>query len=815
MTLRQSASACQPQDDDRPPLRVLFTIGSLGGGGAERRLVELLQHLDRRRFAPSIYLMERRGALLPEVPDDVPIAAWNDPAGKQNLLWRGLGRIAPARTRSLHLSRQLDQQPADVIVGWMLQSAYEAVGPARRHRIPLVSCAVVSPEADMATAFPQQSQRKQKTLWTFQNSARVIANSVQLEQQMRQFYGLARERLAAIPNLRDFERLDRLAAQSAPVPVGRGPQLIALGRLHPQKGFLDLLTALAELRAARFPECRLEILGEGPQRGEIHEAIARMHLEDAVTLRGFVENPYPDVVSADVVVLSSHYEGLPNVLLEALALGVPVVSTDCATGPREILEDGRWGRLVTVGDPQALAHAIAETLHQLPESRTTAQAASAAIRARHDIRTGVRRFEDLLFEVVQQHRETRKSRVESREPDDTCDRSPVPYSTLTHPPAPLRLLCYIGSLDAGGAERQVVEILRHLDRSLFKPLLLLAHRRGPLLAEVPEDVPVLCATPNSPFQLPGMARWLRWRRIASILHEQRIDVVYDRTYLATLDTAVACWLRPTPRVSAAVADPHVQFEMYARRPRWLWRTVSSWAYRSARYVLANSEGLREQLIRYWRLPPNRVVLQPNAYDFDRIDRLATEPGTPSAAGRVVLLTVGRIDLDKGHRDLLAALQSLVCERGHPELLWRIVGGGPDEAGLKAAVAAAGLAANVQFAGVVTNPFPDYRAADLFCLPSRTEGLPNVLIEALACGTPVLSTDCPSGPREILQEGAYGRLVPVGDPRALADAIEDFCRHPQPWRDQAAEGRRAVRERYAAPTVIRQLEALLLRVREQG
>jgi glycosyltransferase involved in cell wall biosynthesis len=126
----------------------------------------------------------------------------------------------------------------------------------------------------------------------------------------------------------------------------------------------------------------------------------------------------------------------------------------------------------------------------------------------------------------------------------------------------------------------------------------------------------------------------------------------------------------------------------------------------------------------------------------------------------------------------------------------------------------GLGDHVQFLGVQPNPFPWYRAADLFCLPSRTEGLPNVLIEALACGTPVIAADCPSGPREILADGRYGRLVPIRDPASLATAIAEHLANPEPLRTAAAAGRVSVRERFAAGVVIRQLEDLLAAVAKE-
>jgi glycosyltransferase involved in cell wall biosynthesis len=382
----------------------------------------------------------------------------------------------------------------------------------------------------------------------------------------------------------------------------------------------------------------------------------------------------------------------------------------------------------------------------------------------------------------------------------------------------LNVLCYIGSMEPGGAERQVVEVLKHLDRSRFAPHLCLAHRRGALLEEVPPDVPIasfwddFAGTWKSKLcQLTKTTRYVRLRWLAGMLRQWNIDVIYDRTYLATLDAAGACRLRPTPRLSAAAADPAVQFAMYARWPKRLWRRYSRWAYHSADLVLANSAGLRQQLIDFWQLPPDKVVLQANAVDFGRIDRLAAEPCPVPPDNRFRILTVGRIDDDKGHADLLEALDELVHRRGMSDIVWQIIGSGPIESALRARVIERHLSDHVQFLGVVSNPFPFYRAADLFVLPSHTEGLPNVLIEALACGTPVVSTDCPSGPREILEDGRTGILVPVRQPATLADAVASVRAEVVAHRERASAGGQAMRQRFDAAVVVSRLEQLLLRV----
>lgn len=145
------------------------------------------------------------------------------------------------------------------------------------------------------------------------------------------------------------------------------PVLVAAGRLAPWKGFADLIRAVKAL--SRRKRIRLLILGDGPLRSELEALVAELGLTDVVSLQGYVDNPLKFFRHADVFVLSSHVEGLPNVLVEAMMCGCTPVSTDCPTGPREVLQDGKYGYLVPVGDPIALAAGIEQALERpVPES---------------------------------------------------------------------------------------------------------------------------------------------------------------------------------------------------------------------------------------------------------------------------------------------------------------------------------------------------------------------------------------------------------------------------------------------------------------
>ena len=168
------------------------------------------------------------------------------------------------------------------------------------------------------------------------------------------------------------------------------PVVLAIGRLHKQKDFPTLLAAFALVLRQR--RARLIVLGRGPLLANLRSLAHELRIAKYVEFPGFVENPYVYLARASLFVLSSRHEGLANVLVEAMACGCPVVSTNCRFGPDEILEGGRWGELVPVGNPEALASAIGRTLDNPPQRHGLRDRASF-----FNVEKAVDRYEELLF----------------------------------------------------------------------------------------------------------------------------------------------------------------------------------------------------------------------------------------------------------------------------------------------------------------------------------------------------------------------------------------------------------------------------------
>lgn len=179
---------------------------------------------------------------------------------------------------------------------------------------------------------------------------------------------LSRQAMTTIYNPVVTSSLHDLAQASLAHPwfaPGSPPVIVAAGRLAVQKDFPTLIKAVARVRAVR--NVRLMILGEGKERAALQSLALTLGMGSHVDLPGFVDNPFAHMARASVFVLSSAFEGLANVLIEAMACGCPVVSTDCPSGPQEVLAGGMYGPLVPVGDDTALAQAIHATLDTVPD----------------------------------------------------------------------------------------------------------------------------------------------------------------------------------------------------------------------------------------------------------------------------------------------------------------------------------------------------------------------------------------------------------------------------------------------------------------
>jgi len=322
--------------------RVLLLINSLEGGGAEKVMARVAAGLAGRLPQGQVRL-----ALL----DDLP-AAWPLPGGVELVRLDSRGSF----WRSIRETRRLvaEWRP-DVVLSFLTRANCAAILACRRGG----SRCVVSERVNTTThlgAGPRGRVLRAVVARLYPRADAVVAVSQGVADELRDGYGVADGRLRVIPNPVEIGSLQARAAEASAVPLP-GRFLVNVGRLVPNKGGEVLLRAFA---ASGFPG-HLVMVGEGPERGRLMALARQLGIADRLHLPGYLENPHAVVARAEAWVSASRSEGFPNAMVEAMALGIPVIATDCRSGPREILTpDGaaEAGVLVPVDDVAAIAAAI-------------------------------------------------------------------------------------------------------------------------------------------------------------------------------------------------------------------------------------------------------------------------------------------------------------------------------------------------------------------------------------------------------------------------------------------------------------------------
>jgi glycosyltransferase involved in cell wall biosynthesis len=329
---------------------------------------------------------------------------------------------------------------------------------------------------------------------------------------------------------------------------------------------------------------------------------------------------------------------------------------------------------------------------------------------------------------------------------------------------PVRILFAVPELDRAGPDRVMFELLRGLDPRRFVPMLMVSRAGGYYFSRLPSHVHVT-VLPPAPI-LP------RYPLVSALQHVRRCvpDIVFATLRMTiTLGLVAGAFPRHTKLVLRQANDVSSVFEGLAKTSplkHQVARRIASFSFSRANTVVCQSEAMKRDLRGFLGASADLHVIG-NPIDVAEIARLSSSrvslPGTPA------LVSVGRLAAQKGYDLLLPALAAL--RRAHPNAHLTIFGEGPDRPALTRLVEHLGLGEHVTFRGFTADVLPSVRAADLFVLCSRYEGFPNAALEALACGTPVVLTDCPGANAQIVRTGQNGRLAVSVESDAFATAME--------------------------------------------
>lgn len=332
-----------------PDIAVLISYG--GDGGVERMVNNLVAGMLERGYAVDVLVLKTSGGHFQSIPQGARVV---------RLGTRHTDLVAPLLIAYLRRARPPALLVAKDRAGRAALLARRFAGVATRVVVRLGN---TLSEVLAGTSRLRRALRYRSIRRLYPAADGIVAVSRGVADDFAAISGVERDRIHVIANpviTNELEHRAREPVEHAWLADGDVPVILAAGRLTAQKDFPTLLEAFARVRRQR--RARLLILGEGEDRTRLERQVRSLGLTDVVDLPGFVTNPYAYMATAHLFVLSSAWEGSPNVLTEALYLGVPVVATDCRSGPREVLQEGRYGRLVPVGDSAALGRAMAETL---------------------------------------------------------------------------------------------------------------------------------------------------------------------------------------------------------------------------------------------------------------------------------------------------------------------------------------------------------------------------------------------------------------------------------------------------------------------
>jgi glycosyltransferase involved in cell wall biosynthesis len=365
-------------------------LPSLHGGGAERAAVILLNGLAQRDYEATLFLFAREGAYLDQV------------AGNVRVVVGSRGRAV----RLASLRRFLRREPQDAVVSFLSHfTTYAAVRTASSTTKYAISqqtpLSAFLDDHDYGWRHPAR-----RRLFTtvarsiYPRADRIAATSQGVADDLITNFGVDRGLIAIVPNPVDLDAVRRAAEEPVDPVFERGavPTIVTAGRLAHAKNFPLLIEALRQL-SARLP-FRAWILGAGELESEVRGLVTRASLDERVSLLGFQANPWKFMARADVFVLTSHYEGFGNVLIEAMACGLPVVAT-ASYGTRDIVSHEANGLLVDAHEPGAVASALERVLGD-PTIRARLSAAARDTAQNYSIARVVDRFESVIDVLLHQ-----------------------------------------------------------------------------------------------------------------------------------------------------------------------------------------------------------------------------------------------------------------------------------------------------------------------------------------------------------------------------------------------------------------------------
>ncbi len=731
-------------------IRVAYVIWSLGLGGAEQVVIRLASSLDRRRFRPVIFCLNEAGVFAPQATQAGIDVVALEKRGPVDLgaVFRLAGLLRTYHIQVLHTH----------LWGANLWGRLAA----RLAGVPTV----ITTEHNVDTW---------KRWYHFAIDRVLVGGTTQLvavSQQVRQFYesrGVGRGRWQVIYNGVDTSAASvrRRSGAYDTLGIKPGDRVVGLiGRLVPAKAPQVFLDAVAQA-AQQVPTLKALIIGDGPLRQDVEAQVRRLGLAERVLLTGTRTDIRELLAGMDAVVFSSEREGLSMAMLEAMAAGVPVVATRVGGTP-ELIESGVNGLLVSPSSPQELAEGLAALLRDPERSTAISRAARKRIEERF-----------ALSAMVQAH-EALYAGAGAR---------------------PVRVVHVIDHLGSGGAQRQLVELVRRLPRDRWDPVVIsLSTERTGLVEELTQAG--ICVHLVPQHGTVDLACLWALTRLLGVL---RPAIVH--TWLFTADTygRIGARLAGVRHTICAIRNTIDDFpERY--------RVVNRWLTRWTDYVTVNAEAIRANLTEAAGVPARKIRTIYNGIDLSEFPPAHANGLDPTSwpvppSGKIVAM-VARLAPQKDHRTFLEATARIAP--AVPDAHFVLIGDGAMRTDIERRIQELRLGGRVHLLGERGDVKRLLAHIAVCVLATHYEGCSNVIMEAMAAGRPVVATDV-GGNAELVVHGQTGLLVPDRDVRALADAMVALLTDPERAQAMGREGRHRIEQRFSLERMVQETTTLYAQV----
>lgn len=674
-------------------MKIFFYIAHLGSGGSERICVNMTNELIRRGYEVHIITL------------NLDKNAYSHLLSSECQLHSlGVSRIRYSMFPLMKLIRRL--KPEQIVV--FSHELLVWMNYLRKFHF-IKTRIILRNQNNLEAAYTEKTeispivQRVLKaTSKVVRNTDAIIAQCESMKTQLIDSYGISEEKITVIYNPVSREvKEETIKLRENHV---RGHHIVTVGRLETQKNTEHLIRAFYKVcKETRFSDSTLEIVGEGYERDKLQTIINELDLSEKITMNGIrkdIENVY---AGADVVALSSTYEGMPNVLIEAIAGGIPVVSYDCPVGPREIIVDGINGFLVENQNIDALAEGIVKAFNKNWDAVKIQETAT-----KFDVKGAV----DTLEEVL------------GSQPS---------------------IALYLGSLAKGGAERVAVNVSEYLKNQGWRVTIitkLRAEEEYEISTGITRKIADLEDSKLSRNRIKNLRN--RLKKLVRVFHETNPDMILSFIGKNNFMAIKAGRKLHIPVVASVRSAPEREY-----KKRSMKLLVKPMFRKAAGIILQTQDAMNY----FPKDIQQKAIILPNPLKPEFVDYM------PIQERKQKIVSVGRMDDNKNQILLIHAFIKLATKFPEAELF--LYGDGPSREKWEIETKKMEYADRIHFEGTCDHIPEVISDAKIFVLPSRMEGMPNALMEAMALGLAVISTDCPcGGPRELIGENENGILIPI-------------------------------------------------------